>query len=420
MKFGSLFSGIGGGDLGAEAAGMECAWQVEIDAACRAKLAEHWPDTERLIDVRECGKHNLKPVDVLIGGFPCQDLSVAGKRAGLAGERSGLWFEFHRILSELRPGWVVIENVAGLLSSNKGRDFAVLLRGLVDLGYGVCYRVLDAQYFGLAQRRERVFVVGHLGDGRAAEVLFEPQGLRWNPAPGRTPQQAVAAPLTRCSASGRGVNEPGRRREDDINLVAATIRGGTSGGSTHGKQSGAEEQIIVAAPLTERHVGESGRWAPINEADNLISYALNAHGGSGRIDGESETFVVSPPLRSEGADASEDGTGRQALVCGTLGAAAGKNRGLGQGNEADLLVAATLNSGGNNGGFRTEPGKPLVSSGSFGVRRLTPTECERLQGFPDGWTAGQSDSARYRQLGNAWAVPVAAWIMKRIVEADSK
>lgn len=108
MIYGSVFSGIGGGDLGADAAGMECAWQVELDTACRAKLAENWPGTERYADVRECGKSNLKPVDVLIGGFPCQDLSVAGKRAGLAGERSGLWYEFHRIISELGPSWVVI------------------------------------------------------------------------------------------------------------------------------------------------------------------------------------------------------------------------------------------------------------------------------------------------------------------------
>src|SRR5574340_1516654 len=129
MRFGSLFSGIGGFDLAFENAGMSCAWQCEIDKKASAVLAKHWPATKRYEDVRTINGENTEPVDLICGGFPCQDLSVAGKRKGLAGERSGLWFEFNRILSELRPQWIVIENVPGLLSSNRGRDFAVLLSG---------------------------------------------------------------------------------------------------------------------------------------------------------------------------------------------------------------------------------------------------------------------------------------------------
>jgi len=303
VKVGSLFSGIGGFDLGLERAGMTVRWQCEIDKAAQSVLRRHWPDATLYDDVTTLGA-DVERVDLICGGFPCQDLSVAGRRAGLAGERSGLWHQFHRILGELAPRWVLIENVPGLLSSNGGRDFAVVLRGLVELGYGVAWRILDAQYFGVAQRRRRVFIVGCLGDSaRAAQVLFEPESL-----PGDTPPRREAWPR-----------------------VADTLS-----------------------------VGANQTW-----------------GFPGELAPE---------------------------------------------------VAACLNSGGNNGGFRTEPGEHLVAyaltaEGQQGmaVRRLTPTECERLQAFPDGWTAEgadgpQADTSRYRQLGNAVCVNVAEWIGKRIVE----
>jgi len=187
LSVGSLFSGIGAFDLGFQRAGATITWQCEIDPHARAVLARHFPGVHCYEDVREVGV-NAAAVDVICGGFPCQDVSVAGRRAGLAGERSGLWFEFHRILRELRPRFVVIENVPGLLSSHKGRDFAVILQGLVELGYRVCWRILDAQYFGLAQQRRRVFVVGSLGDGRAAEVLLEPESEEGDTSPRQAEQ----------------------------------------------------------------------------------------------------------------------------------------------------------------------------------------------------------------------------------------
>jgi DNA (cytosine-5)-methyltransferase 1 len=153
MTFGSLFAGVGGFDLGFERVGMRCLWQVEIDKFCLGVLERHWPDVRRYIDVREVGRRNLGAVDLVGGGFPCQDVSLAGKRAGLAGVKSGLWFEFHRVLEELRPRWVVAENVPGLLSSNGGRDLGIVVQGLAEIGYGVAWRVLDAQHFGVAQRR---------------------------------------------------------------------------------------------------------------------------------------------------------------------------------------------------------------------------------------------------------------------------
>lgn len=204
MTFGSLFTGIGGFDLALENAGMICKWQVEKDQACLALLEKKWPNVRRLTDVKEAGNATLERVDLICGGFPCQDLSVAGKRAGLDGERSGLWFEFERIIEELEPRWVVIENVPGLLSSRGGADFAVILQGLVKLGYGVAWRVLDAQYFGVAQRRRRVFIVGSLGDGRSAQVLFESEGLFGDTPTRREEGEGVTAEASGSLGSGIG------------------------------------------------------------------------------------------------------------------------------------------------------------------------------------------------------------------------
>lgn len=157
MTIGSLFSGIGGIELGLEWAGLgPVKWQVEIEESCRRVLARHWPDVKRFEDIRECGKHNLEPVDIICGGSPCQDLSVAGKRAGLEGARSGLFYEFIRIVKELKPIWVVFENVPGLLSS--GDDFDIVLDEFENAGYLFDADILDAQFFGVAQRRRRFFI----------------------------------------------------------------------------------------------------------------------------------------------------------------------------------------------------------------------------------------------------------------------
>ncbi len=295
MRVGGLFSGIGGFDLGLEQAGMSVAWQVEIDEYCNSVLEHHWPSVTLLEDVRDVGKHNLEPVDLICGGFPCQDLSVAGRRAGLDGKRSGLWWEFHRVISEIEPNWVIIENVPGLLSSNHGRDMGTVLGALAELGYGWAYRVLDAQYFGLAQRRRRVFIVGHRRNARCAgEVLFEPQ-------------------------SGQRGIEPIRKK--------------------------------------------------------------------GRISG---TLLAS-------------GSG----TCRTSG----------RGGEVNYMVVGPLQYSDYKGVNRqyTSAGKIQVTGGL--PRRLTPTECERLQGFPDGWTdvGDVTDTPRYKALGNAVAVPVAKWLGERIV-----
>ena len=226
MKFVSLFSGIGGFDLAFERAGMECISVCEIDKNAQAILRRHFPKAELFNDVRKVGiaTHGRKSIDVICGGFPCQDLSVAGKRAGLAGERSGLWFEFARIIDELEPSWVVIENVPGLLSSDKGRDFAVIIQWLAQRGYGVVWRVLDAQYFGVPQRRRRVFLVASLGDNGLdpAAVLFESQGM-----PGDRP--ACVAERARASARSARAARP-------KSIWAALAQAFRSGASTGNAQ----------------------------------------------------------------------------------------------------------------------------------------------------------------------------------------
>jgi DNA (cytosine-5)-methyltransferase 1 len=161
MRVGSLFSGIGGFDLGLERAGMECAWQVEIDPFCRRVLAKHWPDVPRYEDVRDVGAHNLEPVDLVAGGYPCQPFSNAGKRLGDRDDRH-LWPEFARVLRELRPKFALLENVTGHLVRGLGE----VLGDLAEIGYDAEWDVLPAAAFGSPQRRERVFIIAHYDSGR--------------------------------------------------------------------------------------------------------------------------------------------------------------------------------------------------------------------------------------------------------------
>jgi site-specific DNA-cytosine methylase len=173
LRHASFFSGVGGLDLGFERAGIETVSFSEIDPYASAVLATHWPNVPNLGDIVKIKEEDIPNAEIYSGGFPCQDLSVAGKRAGFAGSRSSLAFRFLEILERKRPEWVLLENVPGLLTSNSGRDFARLLDELGELGFGVSWRVLDAQYFGVPQRRRRVFLVGSYGSLRAEEVLYE-------------------------------------------------------------------------------------------------------------------------------------------------------------------------------------------------------------------------------------------------------
>src|SRR5215472_13770776 len=254
----SLFSGVGGFELGFDRAGIDTVLQVEQDPVCLSVLERHWPECERLTDVRslcreretaggaapdglcaatdqrrwQAGPGLPDGVDLVYGGFPCQDLSVAGQRAGLSGQRSSLWFEFERVLSELRPRWTVVENVPGLLSSNAGRDFARILMGLGELGYGWAYRVLDARWFGVPQRRRRVFVVGCLGDqARAQAVLAVCESCGGYPAQSREAREDIA-PTLDDGARGTSVELP---------MTTGTLY--AKYGKTHGTGGGSRPRI---------------------------------------------------------------------------------------------------------------------------------------------------------------------------------
>ena len=211
----SLFAGVGGFDLAMERNGVEVVANVEIDKACQSVLAKHFPNAKQFSDITEVKGSDLigagfKPRSgIITGGFPCQDLSVAGKRRGLAGERSGLFWEIARLIEETQTEWFILENVPGLLTSNKGRDFGVVIGTLADLGYSSAWRVLDAQHFGVPQRRRRVFIVGRrTGDElSAAEVLFKSKGLRGNHTQSKPQRKDSATGSTRSVnlASGKDI-----------------------------------------------------------------------------------------------------------------------------------------------------------------------------------------------------------------------
>jgi DNA (cytosine-5)-methyltransferase 1 len=380
LTFGSLFAGIGGFDLGFERAGMVCKWQVEIDERCRQVLGRHWPDVKRYGDVKDVGRDNLGTVDVICGGFPCQDVSVAGRREGLAGERSGLWFEFLRVIEEIKPEWVIVENVPGLLSSNEGRDMATIVGGLAKCGYWWAYRIIDLQYFGVPQRRRRVFIIGSLTRGRAQQVLFERESSPWDIAPGREAGEGITTdPESRLSRGGAVAFDWTADGSNDISWNGKP----RSWIVKQGDYTGALSQTKVQAIC----YGGNNTSGPID-----VAATRNAH-GSNRYDFESETFVYSIWGGHKRKDRPKGGfyAKRQETT--------------------KTLDQSGLNPGACQGGN--------VSVDIFGVRRLTPTECERLQGFPDGHTDGQSDSARYRQLGNAVGVPKAEWLGQRLVETDA-
>lgn len=415
MNHGSLFTGIGGFDLGFERAGMTTVWRAETDRHSNEVIEAHWPGGTNHGDVREIDPAGLASVDVLSGGFPCQDISVAGNRAGLAGARSGLWWEFARIIDTVRPPWVVIENVSGLWSSNEGRDLGAILGTLGDLGYGYGARSLDAQWFGLAQRRKRVVIVGCLGDaGRAGAVLFEPEGVFRDSPPSREEGQEVAGTIGGSSQSGgfrtTDLDNQGAYVVEEV-AASLTANLGRSGSGEGDGASGLFVVVVDEAQITSKDNGSNpqvGDPAPtLNASSRPI--AVNFRGRDGEnvpeLGGE-----VSAALR-----ASQGGSDKQFVIIQDAREMETKGQnGMGV-VEGDVMY--TLDTASRPGVLTQDR-----------VRRLTPTEWCRLQGFPDDWNAEGlmangvvtriSDSQRYKQLGNAFPPVMAEWIGRRIVDAS--
>ena len=373
----SLFAGIEGIGLAFERSGVDVVASVEIDPDCRGVIARHFPKTTLFDDVRTVTGDHLRAAGfvpgrgVLGAGWPCQGNSVAGRGKGMADPRSGLWRHIVRLLAETRPRWFLGENVPGLLSVNDGRDFGRVLADLDELGYGVAWAVLDARFFGVPQRRRRVFIVGCLGDGGTpVEVLLDPEGSRGNPpAGGETRKRDPRG--TEGSAGGPGG-------------IVSTLQGGGRRGSRIDAESAAGGQLVVM-PVALR----------------------------GRDDGSN-------------------------IECGRPGDPAFTLRTPGGGSSHPIIAAFSENQRGEvletpysrqlaTGGGKPGQGYGAVRQGTA-VRRLTPLERERLQGFPDDWTRWklkdgklleQPDSARDRQTGNAVAVPCVEWITRRIVAVDA-
>jgi len=548
---GSLFSGVGGMDIGFAWAGWRHAFFAEIEPFGRAVLAERFPDVPIYSDVRdvpECERGEWDRLDVLTFGSPCQDLSVAGKRRGLDGDRSGLFWEAMRIAGDgpFRPRALLMENVEGLLSSNGGRDFALVLDAMAERGYRWSYRVLDSQHFGVPQRRRRVFVVAIADDDPRAERIGEVLALAeggggdsptsepsWPDVAARigagapsssgdgamtththTHTQRIAPAVTAKWAKGSG----GPAGDECQNLVTRAEWSGLSQrptGSSRDKTSARvepdsstpgtrererereerRERDHAADASTPRRQDRPGR--PLDRGGEVVS-ALQGGGERGyRVDAEAaaggqlipvevsspnaatpevagtmqaptegsrttelgpafvyrksacvsgpdtpETWVddgvantlnsfdvgdvrtthavvqtvggdVTHTLTGEGHDASEDGTGRGTPVIAFP--STGGSMGI---NVDHDRLAPTLRVGSGLG----IPSPPAVAQGPA-VRRLTPMECERLQGWPDGWTdipwngkPHAPDSKRYAAAGNGVTAPVAYWIAARLAE----
>jgi DNA (cytosine-5)-methyltransferase 1 len=435
--YGSVCSGIEAASVAWHPLGWRPAFFSEIEPFPRAVLAHHYPTVPLHGDFTTIQAGDYAAIDVLVGGTPCQSFSVAGLRGGLADERGNLALEYLRLADRLRPRWLVWENVPGVLSSSGGRDFGAFLGGLAELGYGWAYRVLDAQYFGLAQRRKRVFVVGCAGGWRgAAAVLFERHSLSGHPAPRREAREGAAARAARGAA-----------RSIDLQNVADG--GDLTGTLDTGMARGNRGQGVLHAPELARCVATREGSSQDYETTTMIAHAL----------------------RGEGFDASEDGTGRGTPlvpiamqtrgsnitvgdISGTLGTNSDRASGgapiafhptqdpissvdachaLGTGSAQGCATAAVAFDAAQitSRAIRTrvEPGLPASTmqrtsqmhvAAPMTVRRLTPRECERLQGFPDDYTLvphrgkPAADGPRYKALGNSMAVPVMRWIGERI------
>ena len=439
---GSLFSVIGGFEEGFRRAGIETLWSCEKDKNARAVLSKRFPNAIMLDDVCTADPSKLPRVDIVCGGFPCQDLSVAGKRAGLAGARSGLFHEAMRIVRGVRPSIVILENVPGLLSSNRGLDFAAVLR---EMGEGwdcaeVAWRVLDSQYFGVAQRRKRVFVVASSRVGCGEQILALAEGVCGDPPSRQQAQSISSTDARKCFASNRESSVAGTlettchdySRADSFNMVVGTI-------DCHipkQRAQNARQGHYIPVAYSVREDATAGNFSA-SESD--VSLALQSHQPSvqshhAQLFITQNTAAFRKSKRAQTVDDHEtwidDGlsntlngfdTGDTRTTHAVAFTVGNLNRGAGPSPNTDVFP--TLISSQGRGITDQYPSVAIESSSeqvAMVVRRLTPVECERLQGFPDGWTdigthdKPTADSHRYKQLGNAVTVNVAEWIGRRI------
>ena len=392
---GSLFSGIGGLDLGLARAGFRHAFFCESDEYRRRVLARHWPGVPIYEDVRDvcrgsdgqrvqhgasindarrrlsCDEPASVPIDVVCGGFPCQDLSVAGRRAGLDGARSGLFFEFARVADALLAdgGWLLVENVPGLLSSNGGRDFAVLLSTLGELGfYDLAWRVLDSRYFGVPQRRRRVFILGRRARGRrASEVLLEPESGGGDFEAGREARQGAPARVEDGIAGPLGMGQGGGMRTTDLDGQGAFVP--LSFDSAFGRNSN-----VFDGETPPLKIG-SGVGAPAGPA--ILGAPTDADG---------MRALAKPSRHLDDPDGAEP-------------------RAFQQNSRSEVRFLGERGEGDHVGAVAAEPGAQqqnyLLGAGGTGE---------------SDWPNPRPDGPRYAACGDAVTSNVAEWIGRRLIE----
>ena len=481
MRYLSVCSGIEAATVAWHPLGWEPVAFSEIEPFPSAVLAHHYPNVHNLGDMTKFKDWNINAIDLLVGGTPCQSFSIAGLRKGLGDQRGNLMLTFGAIAAKYRPTWMVWENVPGVLSSDYGRDFASFL-GLITgqsikvpregwgnsgiihgykNAYGAAYRIIDAQYFGVPQRRRRVFVVGYLGDWRrAAAVLFERHSMSGNPAPRRQAGEVVAPTLdVRAGRSGETsfATSGGLVPEVTGTMGSRSTAGGSFGGDF--ETTGGLIPSLARCVTTGEHTRqdyETCTFLPCSFGwQNSPSQTMSVSDVAQTLD-KSKGVAVAYSVRT--ANTSSNGWGIQEEVTHTLDQAQGLAIAAfkgGQGSKAggigyDENLSPTLSSA-DSGSNRA----PALMQG-MQVRRLMPVECERLQGFADNytfiptwngwrkmdvdetpeqcieeglevrqnkktgkWRVKDVDGPRYRALGNSMAVPCMRWIGERIAMVDA-
>jgi DNA (cytosine-5)-methyltransferase 1 len=467
MRYLSVCSGIEAASVAWESLGWTPVAFAEIERFPSQVLAHHFPGVPNLGDMTKYKDWDIDrdAVDLIVGGTPCQSFSVAGLRKGLEDPRGNLALTFIGMVDHYRPEWVIWENVPGVLSSSGGRDFGSFLGALGQLGYGFAYRVLDAQHFGVPQRRRRVFVVAHSsGDSRrAAEILFEPESLRGDSTKSRKTGQDTA----QCLTTGTGCRyDPNtetlipvmyqnnqtdaRLKEETRTSQTVLARWGTGGGNTPlvgqpialaentiGRQpmnGGNGDGYTVGGPMyTLNATGVHGvayTFNPSNirlgnnvELSNVTQTLLSSQAKNG----DNQPLVLTAHAFEPGSVARNAGPSGISNLCPTLRANMGDNQPAVLLHPAHAFKIRGGCEGGGKGYLGTDEKVFTLSTTQdqqimhgMAVRRLTPTECERLQGFPDGYTdimPETPDGPRYKALGNSMAVPVMRWIGSRIALA---
>ena len=440
-KFISLFAGCGGIDLGMEQAGHECVAQVEWDKNAAGVLKHRWPNVPLFCDVSKVSADDLPDADFITYGFPCQDLSVAGKREGLDGKRSGLFYEATRLIRELRTRgcglrFAVAENVGGLFSADDGVALARCIRELLDSG--ACetgWRLLDSQYFGVAQRRKRVFIVSDFGGESVDEILAITESLPGYPAPSREAGKGTAGDAT------KGVGEGGTFSDGTQTSSSLTTRCHDQFMPDKGNFCAviqAQEPTAFGCDLSQKAegIGYTKEVAPCiapgTHAGHGSHVVRSQQGGEGV--GVAHVYDMKQhhnPQPTKNVSLTTDNCatvrGDTPLVGQEAKAFTASDRSNKAAWEGD--ISGTINCQMNSESSNLQMGVRE----NLTVRRLTPIECERLQGFPDNWTSEkmelilegnewkatgkvvkQADGPRYRQQGNAVTVNVAEWIGKQI------